>query len=404
MRTLLVSQYFPPEPGATQNRLGTFARGLAERGHEVTVICEQPCHPAGVFQPGYGRRPMMTAREGAMTVHRLWVSTSPVKTTGRRLAFYGTFAVGAAAAVARLAPRADVVFASTPPLPGVLAAAAAARAVRRPYVADVRDLWPAAAQALGELSDQRLIELFERAERGLYRRAAAVTATTRPFCAHIDAVAGVPRAVHLPNGALDALVALPDDPPPGNVPFTIGYAGNHGIAQGLGIVLDAASELGDAARFVLVGDGPEKAHLVEAARARGLDGRIEFRPSVPVGEVAGFLRSCDALLIPLRDHPLLGDFIPSKLYDAMAVGRPVLTATQGEAAALVRDTQAGMVVGAEDGSALASAVRRMIEYPADAALMAARGRTAARELARSRQVERLDVLLRTVASGDDPLQ
>ena len=400
MRTLLVSQYFPPEPGATQNRLGTFARGLVERGHEVTVVCEQPCHPAGVFQAGYGRRPLVTAVEDGMTVHRLWVATSPSKTTSRRLAFYATFAAGAASAVSLLARRHDVVYASSPPLPGVLTVAAAARAARRPYVADVRDIWPAAAQALGELSNPRLIGAFERAERALYRHASAVTTTTRPFCSHIDAVAGVRRSVHLPNGALDSLVALPDRPPPRNERFTIGYAGNHGIAQGLGIVLDAAERLDGEARFVLLGDGPVKAEL----QARDTAGRIEFRPGVPVESVADFLLSCDALLIPLRDHPLLDDFIPSKLYDAMAVGRPALVATRGEAAQLVHEAGAGLAVAPENGDALATAVRRLIAAPDEAAAMARRGRAAARDLARSRQVERLDVLLRTVARGADPLQ
>ena len=82
----------------------------------------------------------------------------------------------------------------------------AAAARRMPYVLDVRDIWPAAAEALGELSNQRVLRVFERAERWLYQHASRVTATTRPFCRHIDRVAGRPVSVHLPNGALDELV------------------------------------------------------------------------------------------------------------------------------------------------------------------------------------------------------
>src|SRR5438128_4478149 len=242
VRVLLVSQYFPPESGATQNRMGTFATALAERGHEVTVICEQPCHPAGVFQDGFGRRPIVTERGDGITVRRLWVATSPVKSTARRLAFYSTFAVGAAGSILA-APRHDVLFASSPPLPGVLAAAMAARVRRLPIVVDVRDLWPAAAEALGELTEGPVLRAFERAERGLYRQARLVTATTRPFCRHIEAMADAATCVHLPNGALDDLVALPDTPTPPVPPFVVGYAGNLGIAQGLEIVLDAADEM-----------------------------------------------------------------------------------------------------------------------------------------------------------------
>src|SRR5947209_8309128 len=258
MRIGLVSQYYAPEIGATQNRMSAFAAGLVERGHEVVVVCEQPNHPAGVFHPGWGRRPVATESNGRLTIHRLWVATSPIKTPARRLAFYGTFAGGALATLMAL-PRLDVMFATSPPLPGAWAAAVAARARRIPFVLDVRDLWPAAAAALGELSNPKLVATFEAGERWIYRTAAAVTATTKPFCRHIDAVAGRRVAVHLPNGALDSLLALPDRAPPAGE-FVVGYAGNLGIAQGLGIALDAAEHLRDASvtdiRFSIVGSGP----------------------------------------------------------------------------------------------------------------------------------------------------
>lgn len=396
---MVVSQYFPPEPGATQNRIGTFAFGLATRGHRVTVVCEQPCHPVGVFQEGYGRRPLMTERTaasagtGPVTIERLWVAASPKKTAARRLAFYGSFAGGAALAVAA-ARSPDVVLASSPPLPGVLTAAAVARLRGIPLVTDVRDVWPAAAEALGELSSPGLVRTLERGERWLYRASAAVTATTRPFTRHIDRLAGRPVSIHLPNGALDDLVQLPERPPPARTPFVVGYAGNLGIAQGLDIVLDAAERLGEDCRFVLVGGGPLTDRLRAECVRRRLE-NVELRPPVPVDEVGEFLQDCHALLVPLRAHPLLADFIPSKLYDAMAVGRPVLVAARGEAAELTRETGAGMVVEPEDGAALAEAVRALARDPARASEMGAAGRRAAAPMARSQQLDRLeDVLLR----------
>lgn len=398
MRVLVVTQYYRPEVGATQNRLGAFVDGLAARGHELTVVCEQPNHPAGVFQPGYGRRPLQSAREDGTTVRRVWVAASPVKTTANRLAFYATFAAGAAGLTAG-ARRPDVVFASSPPLPGVLAAAAAARARRIPLVVDVRDLWPAAAEALGELSNRRLIAAFERAERWLYRTAATVTATTEPFCRHIDARSSPGKAVHLPNGALDELLDVEAPPRTAGAPYTIGYAGNFGIAQGLGIVLDAARELrGDDVRFLLVGEGPVKAQLTAERDRDGLDA-VEIRPGVPTAEVGPLLAGCDALLVPLRDHALLQDFIPSKLYDAMALGRPALVAAAGEPHALVRRTGAGVAVGPEDGPGLAAAIRRLREDPDAARAMGAAGREAARDLVRSRQVERLEDILLSVGTS-----
>jgi len=396
VRVLLVSQYYPPEVGATQNRMGAFAHGLAERGHRVTVVCEQPNHPQGVFRPGYGRRPVVREDDGATRVVRLWVAASPAKTTARRLAFYGTFAGGAAAAVAALARRHDVVLATSPPMPGALGAAAAARAARRPLVVDVRDLWPAAAEALGELADPRVIRVAERAERWLYRAAAAVTCTTRPFCTHIDRVAGRPVAVHLPNGALDALVAEPDAGPPAG-PFVLGYVGNLGLAQGLDAVLDAAPALHAAGmRLRLVGDGPLGPALRQRVAREGLAG-VTIEPQVPVGAVGEVLRGCHALLVPLGAHPALAGFVPSKLYDGLAAGRPLVVAAAGEPAALVEALGAGVAVPPEDPAALVAAVRALADDPRRARQLGSAARRASRRHARAAQVGRLEALLHDVA-------
>jgi glycosyltransferase involved in cell wall biosynthesis len=314
------------------------------------------------------------------------------------MAFYGTFAAGALAALMTV-PRLDVVFATSPPLPGAWAAAIAARIRRIPFVLDVRDLWPAAAAALGELSNPRLMRGFEAGEAWIYRTAAAVTATTRPFCRHIDGLAGRQIAVHLPNGALDSLVALPDKPPPSG-DFVVGYAGNIGIAQGLDIVLDAADQLRKDGvrdvRFAIVGDGPLAAAFQAERERRGIES-VTVRPALDVDQVADFLQASHALLIPLRRHPLLEDFIPSKLYDAMAVGRPAIVAAGREAAAVVNETGCGLVVGPEDGVALAEAVRTLAGDRQLAQTLGTRGRRAAPAFARSRQLERLEEILESAA-------
>lgn len=358
------------------------------------MVCEQPCHPGGVFHEGYGRSPLVREDDDGIAMRRLWVAASPRKSTPRRLAFYGTFAAGAAA-VSTGVSRPDVALLSTPPLPGVLSAAAALAARRVPLVVDVRDLWPAAAEALGELSQPNLVRAFERAERWLYRRAARVTATTRPFCAHIDRVADRTISVHLPNGALDELVELPYSPPPPQLPFVVGYVGNMGIAQGLSIVLDGAARLKDApVRFRLVGDGPVRRELDRAAERLS---NVEVLPPVPVERLGPLLQGCHALLVPLRAHPLLADFLPSKLYDAMAVGRPAIVAAEGEAANLALETGAGIVVPPEDGASLANAIRALLADPARAARIGAAGRAAVAGFARSRQLGRLESVLEQAA-------
>jgi glycosyltransferase involved in cell wall biosynthesis len=399
MRVLVATQYYRPEIGATQNRLGSFVDGLVAAGHEVEVICEQPNHPAGVFATGYGRRLVFTEYERGAVIRRIWVAASPRKTTARRLAFYGTFAAGAAAATLALR-RPDVVFVSSPPLPGALAVAVAASVRQLPFVLDVRDLWPAAAEALGELSSPRIMRTFERAERWIYRESACVTTTTEPFCAHINSRAGVEKAAHLPNGAMDELLDVPlEERAPGQ-PVTIGYAGNFGIAQGLGVVLEAAAELAETpVRFVMFGEGPVKEQFLADRDRRHLNGRVDVHSELPLSEVAPLLARCDALLVPLRNSPLLRNFIPSKLYDAMALGRPAIVAAAGEPQRLVEQGGCGVAVPPEDGPALAAAIRAIMDDPVRAAAMGRAGRQVARNLVRSRQIERLESILTDVAKG-----
>jgi len=187
-----------------------------------------------------------------------------------------------------------------------------------------------------------------------------------------------------------------------NGTYVVGYAGNMGIAQGLGIVLDAAERLrGEDVRFVVVGDGPIAAELRAERDRRGLTG-VELRPGVPVKAVGDLLLSCNALLIPLGAHPLLADFIPSKLYDAMAVGRPAIVAARGEAAALVREYNCGVAIEPEDGDALAAVVRELNADRPRSQRLGEEGRRVAHDHARSRQVARLEQVLAEAAAPASP--
>ena len=151
LRILLLSQYFPPEVGATQSRMQAFAEHLAARGHEVTVICEFPNHPHGVIPPEYARHVYEDDRSNPYRVLRVWVKASEEKTQRTRMQFYLSY-MALATAMAPVAGRADVVLATTPPLFTGVAGAALARLNRAPFVLDVRDLWPAAAVSLTQIA------------------------------------------------------------------------------------------------------------------------------------------------------------------------------------------------------------------------------------------------------------
>lgn len=399
MKITVLTQYFPPEVGATQTRLDTIAAHLAGMGHEVTVICELPSHPQGVVHPEYRGRIVRRRRGAGFDVVHVWVRTTPVKTTRSRLAFYGSY-MAMATTVGAIRGRPDVVLASSPPLPVALAGATLAARHRVPWVMDVRDLWPQAAAAMGELANPRVFDWASRLEGWLYRDAAAVTAVTEPFRREIAGRLGDPAKVHLvPNGTtvqwVDA-ASLEVDRASLELPadgFLWAFAGNIGTAQGLEAAVDAAALLGDGFRLLILGDGPARAQL-ERRAAGHPTARIEFRAQVQPDLAVRYLRAADCLLVSLSDHPTLRAFVPSKLYDCCAVGRPVVLAAAGEAVRLVEPLGAALPVAPGDPQALAAAVRRLALDPELRARIAAAGRRFGAENLRAAHVGRMEEVLR----------
>jgi glycosyltransferase involved in cell wall biosynthesis len=403
VRILLFSQYFSPEIGATQTRLYTFASGLAARGHDIEVICEVPNHPQGVVRPGFGRRLVDTRRLDGFRVRYIWVRVNPEKTRRTRLAFYGSYAAMAVLLGAAVR-RPDVIFASSPPLPVAIAAAAAAARHRVPWVMDVRDLWPAAAVAMGEMAEGQALHAAEAIERRLYASATAITTVTEPFRQSIARTLDRPeKVVVLPNGTSqfwlarnvepdrDAL-ALPADR------FVWTFAGNIGAAQGLEAAVDAAKLLDDRFQLLVLGDGPARGALIERARDAPA-GAIEFRDQVDAETARRYLRSSDALLVSLAAHSAFASFVPSKLYDCCAVGRPVIVAAAGESHRIVAQEGAALPVPPGDPRAQAEAVRRLAEDPELRDRLARAGPIFAEKHLRDGQVPALEALMASVQNG-----
>ena len=404
LRIVLLSQYFPPEVGATQSRMQSFAEYLAARGHQVTVICEFPNHPQGVIPKSYRGKLYEHDRSNPYRVLRVWVKAAPEKTQRTRMNFYLSY-MALATAMAPIAGRADVVVATSPPLFTGLAGLALARINRAPFVLDVRDLWPAAAVSLDQIPSARAVQAGERLEQFLYRQSAAVTTVTEPFMAHIDTIRRRdPAASLVLNGTLDmffeiepdlsarAELGVPDDR------FLVMFAGTLGIAQALPSVIEAAKLCEPGVEFVFVGEGPVREQLERQAMQLGMK-NVHFHPQVPLGDVPRLLAAANALLVTLSAHPTFEDFVPSKLVDFMASGRPVILAAAGESVRLIEDSKGGLSVPPEDPRALANAVRHLADHPDEALAMAQNAREFVRPRLRSVQAQRLELVLEDIIGG-----
>jgi glycosyltransferase involved in cell wall biosynthesis len=263
---------------------------------------------------------------------------------------------------------------------------------------DVRDLWPEAAVVLGELRGARAIRAAEWLEQRLYDSATGIITVTEPFREVIATKADPAKIEVIPNGTTQAWIdagRAPIDRAAADFPddrFVWVYGGNFGIAQGLEHAVEAAGLLGPEFKLVLLGGGPERERLGELAAALP-PGLVEFREPVQPLVAAKILRAADALLVSLGAAPELAKFVPSKLFDCCALGRPVIVAAAGEAARLAGDQDAAAIVPPGDPAALAAAVRRLRDDPDHASALAAAGPPFAEQFRRERQVERVEAVL-----------
>ncbi|WP_179862180.1 glycosyltransferase family 4 protein [Longibacter salinarum] len=409
MRVLLLSQYFPPETGGTSNRMLSVAQGFQRNGHEVVVVAEKPNHPEGIIRPEY-RGGLFEEREyEGIPVIYTWVRARPEKTFISRILFYVSFMITSVLGALKARGSFDVVIASSPPLFVGLSGWAAARLKGARFVFDVRDIWPEVAVAMGELTNPVMIRVAEEIEAFIYSQADGITAVTDSFCEHISRVVGSGTPTQrVMNGTVPDVFDRPEARKPmrealgvEDDTFVVAYAGNVGLAQGLPHIINAADHLADRddIEIHIVGSGPVKEELVTLAREKER-GNVRFFDRVPLEEAAAHMAASDALLVPLGDNPIYRQFIPSKLFDSMAAGRPVLLSVDGEARDLLDEANAGLSYPAENAHALADAICELADDRERAKDMGQAGRQFSRsECTRREQADRLVNFVEQIVAG-----
>lgn len=386
MKLTILTQYYPPEIGAPQRRLSSLARHFVRAGHEVRVLTAMPNYPRGEIYAGYGGAARRETIDG-VSVLRTWIVPTQRTSYVHRLANYFSFVGSSAAIGTTMEPgRADYLLVESPPLFLGMSGAWLSRVQRARLIMNVSDLWPESAVRLGVVRDGSVVHRASAAlERWCYRHAWMITGQSREIVADIERRMPGRRTYHLSNGVevsefgperagRDARAALGRD---GDGSCLALYAGLHGIAQGLPQLLAAASMLeGEHAPtdMVFIGDGPVKQDLMREAAARGL-ARVRFLDARPPDALPPLLASADILLVPLGMS--IPGAVPSKLYEAMASGRAVVLVATGEAAAIVRQHDAGLVVEPGDVAGLAAALRTLRDDAARRRALGENGRRAA---------------------------
>ena len=395
MRILFLSHYFPPEGNAPATRVHQFCKRWVAAGHQVTVLTCAPNVPSGVVYEGYKNRLYRREVVDGIEVVRLWTYLAANAGMAKRMINFTSY-LNSAFWAGLFRKRPDVMIATSPQMFCGVAGALLRLFKRCPFVLEVRDIWPESILTVGAMKKSLMIRGLERIERWMYRRADHIVAVGPGYQRKLEE-RGVPRErISIVTNGVDLSLYQPRPADEawrqrhgiaGKV--AVAYIGTVGMAAGLEVVLEAGRLLKErgntSVQFLVVGDGAEREKLESQRAAMGLD-NVRFTGLLPKSEMPTALASVDVCLVHLRDTALFQTVLPSKIFEAAAMERPILLGVGGDAEALIRENDAGIVIQGGNGLALAEAATVFAARPD---MRAAFGKAAAEKLAPKFDADRL---------------
>lgn len=389
MKILYISQYFPPEMGAPAARASELARHWSEAGHEVSVLTGFPNHPTGVVPEEWrGRLRQLTYHEkfGKADVFRTWLWPLPNRKAHERMRNYASFCISAALRGLTL-PRPDVIIASSPQLLVGVSGWWLSFTRDVPLVFEVRDLWPESLVAVGASGENSVLNRLLGAIAGfLYQHADRVVVVTPAFRKQLVECWQVPdEKIDVVENGVETELFCPASAA-GNEEvrralgaeeqFLVCYIGTIGNAHGLETLLDAAAQLKQrnaAVRFLLIGEGAEKARIKALAENQGLN-NILFLDQQPRQEIPAYISASDACLVLLKKTDVFKTVIPTKMLEFMSCARPVILGVEGQARQILQEAGAGLCIEPENSNDLAQAIEQLAADRTLSQLLGQKGR------------------------------
>lgn len=371
MHILFLTDNFPPEVNAPASRTFEHCREWVRAGHKVTVVTCAPNFPKGKVFDGYRNRAWQTEEMDGIRVIRVWSYITANEGFVKRILDYQSFMVTATLA-SPFVRGVDVVVGTSPQFFTACAAYVVAGMKRVPWVFELRDLWPESIRAVGAMKESKALDWLEKLELFLYRKANAVVSVTNAFRDNLIGRGIDADKIQVVTNGVDISRFNPREKDAELVrelgldgKFVAGYIGTHGMAHALETLLEAAAKLkarpdGDRYRILLLGDGARKADLIAQAKAMGLN-NVLFVDSVSKDQVVRYWSLLDVSIIHLRKTELFTTVIPSKLFECMGMGIPVLHGVAGESAGIVEKEGAGIVFEPENADALCDGLARLAE-------------------------------------------
>jgi glycosyltransferase involved in cell wall biosynthesis len=370
MRILFLSHYFPPEVNAPATRTYEHCKQWVKMGHEVTVVSCVPHHPKGKAYPGYKNKLVHTEYVDGIKAVKLFTYITANEGFAKRTfnyVFYMLMCIFAAPFL----PKADVVISTSPQFFNGLAGYFVSRIKRAPWLLEIRDLWPESIVAVGAITNAKVIAALESIERFIYRKADHIVPVTNAFKTHIEKCGGRADKITVIRNGVD-LSFFADRPADEDYAETIGvrgkfvaaYVGTHGMAHGLDTIIQAAELLRERQDivFLMAGDGAERQRLVQQVAQRKLNNVI-LLGQLPKADMPRLWSVSGASLVLLKKQDLFLTVIPSKIFESMAMKKPIVLGVQGESCDIITEAGSGITIEPENAPELAAAVERLADNP-----------------------------------------
>lgn len=353
MKILFLTDNFPPEVNAPATRTFEHCKHWVELGHEVTVITCAPNFPQGKVYKGYKNRLYSKETTEEITVVRVWSYMTANSGFFKRILDHLSYAF--VAFIAGLFQKSDLIVATSPQFFTTWAGWGLSKVKRKPWVFELRDIWPESLRTVGALKYERLLNLLEKIELGLYRDANKVIAVTDAFKTNLISRGIAESKISvITNGSNNELFSKRAKNQELierlniNNKFVVGYIGTHGMAHSLDFIVKSIQKVDDSEiHFLFIGDGAIKKDIVELSKDLELK-NITFLDSISKEEVPSYLSICDVSLAPLKNRENFKEVIPSKIFEASAMGKPTLLGVQGEAQKILERYNAGVCFVPED--------------------------------------------------------
>jgi len=347
MKILFITDNFPPEVNAPASRTYEHCKEWVKEGIDVTVLTCFPNFPLGKVYEGYKNKLYQKETIDGIKVIRLWSYITQNKGFLKRSLDFLSF--GISSFFAGLFLKYDVIIATSPQFFTTWSAYGLSKIKRKPWVFELRDLWPESIKAVGASKNEKLLKFLEKIELGLYKDANLIISVTDSFKQNlINRGVNAKKIKIIYNGANLELFK----PKPKNEKllkklnledkFIIGYIGTHGMAHGLDFILKSAKKIkNEKIHFLFIGNGAEKENLLKLSEQLNLN-NVTFLSSVPKKEVPDYLSIIDVSLVNLKKSDLFKTVIPSKIFESCAMEKPILLGVEGESKEIITKYNAGV--------------------------------------------------------------